>query len=155
MIDPTPPALRQDCLHGCRSRIHRWAAGALRYVGLLLLLTTQANAQNKMTGEAFDAHVTGRTITFRTDTNPAYGIEAYLPGRRVMWSAFDGTCMYGTWYESEGNICFIYDDDPEPKCWATYRQKGTMWATFINVPDGTVIYETDADEPLICNNLSS
>jgi hypothetical protein len=150
-----PPALRPDHLHGCRSRIHWSAAGALRNVCLLLLLATPATAQDRMTGDQFDAHVTGRTITFRTDTNPAYGIEAYLPGRRVMWSAFDGTCMYGTWHESEGDICFIYDDDPAPKCWATYLQEGTMWATFINIPDGTVIYETDADEPLICNNLSS
>jgi hypothetical protein len=122
---------------------------------LLLVLTTQAAAQDKMTGDEFDAHVTGRTITFRTDTNPLYGIEAYLEGRRVMWSAFDGTCMYGTWYESEGDICFLYEDDPEQKCWATYMEDGGIRAEFTNVPFGTVIYETDADEPLICNDLSS
>lgn len=122
---------------------------------LLLLLATPAAAQDRITGAEFDAHVTGRTITFRTDTNPAYGVEAYLEGRRVMWSGFDGTCMYGVWYESKGDICFRYDDDPEPKCWATYLDDGKMRAEFTNVPFGVVIYETDADEPLICNDLSS
>lgn len=127
----------------------------MRSLLLLLLLATPAAAQDKMTAAEFDAHVTGRTITFRTDSNPLYGIEAYLEGRRVMWSAFDGTCMYGTWYEREGDICFLYEDDPEPKCWATYMEDNGIRAVFTNVPFGTVIYETDEDAPLICNDLSS
>ncbi|WP_019955660.1 hypothetical protein [Yoonia vestfoldensis] len=122
---------------------------------LLLLLATPAAAQDKMSAEEFDAHVTGRTITFHTDINPLYGIEAYLQGRRVMWSAFDGTCKYGVWYESKGDICFRYEDNPEPQCWATYLENGRIRAEFTNVPFGTIIFETDADEPLICNDLSS
>lgn len=127
----------------------------MRSLLLILFLATPAMAQDTMNAEDFDAHVTGRTITFRTDTNPTYGVEAYLPGRRVMWSTFDGTCMYGVWYESKGDICFRYDDDPEPKCWAIHDEPGGIRAVFTNVPFGTVIYETDADEPLICNDLSS
>jgi hypothetical protein len=127
----------------------------MRKLLLLLLLANPAAAKETMTAEEFDAHVTGRTITFRTETNPLFGIEAYLPGRRVMWSTFEGTCMYGVWYESKGDICFRYDNDPEPKCWAIYAEEDGIKAVFTNVPFGTVIFETDADEPLICNDLSS
>jgi hypothetical protein len=119
------------------------------------LLAHPALADDRIGAEAFDDHVTGRTITFRTDTNPSYGIEAYLQDRRVMWSAFDGTCMYGIWYEEDGDICFLYDDDPEPKCWAISLEEGGIRATFTNVPFGVTIFETDADDPLICNDLSS
>ncbi|WP_322895118.1 MULTISPECIES: hypothetical protein [unclassified Yoonia] len=122
---------------------------------LLLCLATPAMALETMDADAFDAHVTGRTITFRTDTNPAFGVEAYLQGRRVMWSTFEGTCMYGVWFESKGDICFRYDGDPVPKCWAIYDEPGGIRAVSTDSAFGTVIFETDADEPLICNDLSS
>lgn len=127
----------------------------MRSLLMVLCLASPAAAQDTMDGAAFDAHVTGRTITFRTDTNPTYGVEAYLQGRRVMWSTFDGTCMYGVWYESKGDICFRYDDNPEPQCWAITLEDDGIKGVFTNEPFGTVIYETDADEPLICNDLSS
>lgn len=122
---------------------------------ILCLAASPAVAKDRMTAAEFDAHVTGRTITFRTDTNPAYGVEAYLPGRRVMWSTFEGTCAYGVWYESKGDICFRYDHDPEPQCWAIYDEPGGIRGVFTNRPFGTVIYETDQDAPLVCNDLSS
>ena len=155
MTRPLPLAPRRYRPCGYQSTLRPAAAAVLAACLLALLPAPQAKAQDKMTGDAFDAHVTGRTITFRTETIARYGIEAYLSGRRVMWSAFDGSCMFGIWYESEGDICFLYEDDPEPKCWATYLQDGKIRAEFSNIPDGTVIYETDADEPLICNDLSS
>lgn len=123
---------------------------------LLLLLATPAAAQDRITGAEFDAHVTGRTITFRTDTNPAYGVEAYLEGRRVMWSGFDGTCMYGVWYESKGDICFRYEGDPEHKCWTIYDEPAGLRGVYTTRPDTTVIYEVlGREDPLICNDLSS
>ena len=109
-----------------------------------------------MNAAEFEAHVEGRTITFRSALNPLYGVERYLPGRRVMWSDFDGTCQYGVWFESKGDICFRYDGDPEHKCWAIYDEPGGMRGVFTTRPNTTVIYELpDVDEPLICNDLSS
>lgn len=121
-----------------------------------LLLATPAVAQEGMSAAEFDAYVTGRTITFRTVTNPTYGVERYLPGRRVMWSTFDGICRYGVWFESKGDICFRYEHDPEHKCWTIYDEPDGLRGVFTTRPDTTVIYEVpDREDPLICNDLSS
>jgi len=128
----------------------------MRNLLLVLTLTSPAAAQDGMTGAEFDAYVTGRTITFRTDLNPSYGIERYLPGRRVMWSTFDGICQYGVWFESKGDICFRYEHDPEHKCWTIYDEPGGLRGVFTTRPNTTVIYEIpDREDPLICNDLSS
>ncbi len=125
-------------------------------IWLCLAAAGPAAAQDTMNAAEFDAHVTGRTISYYSAVNPEYGIERYLPGRRVMWSRFDGVCQYGVWYESKGNICFRYDYDPEPKCWAVYDEPGGMRSVFVNRPDGTEIWEyPNRDDPLICNDLSS
>ncbi len=122
----------------------------------LTLLCTPAFAQDIMTGEEFGAHVADRTITFRTEQNPTFGVERYLPGQRVMWSAFDGTCQYGVWFESKGDICFRYEGDPEHKCWTMYNEPGGMRGVFTTRLPATVIFEVpDREDPLICNDLSS
>ena len=128
----------------------------MRNTLIWLLLASPAAGQERMNAEEFDAYVTGRTITFRTATNPGYGVERYLPGRRVMWSAFDGTCQYGVWFESKGDICFRYKGDPEHKCWTIYDEPGGLRGVYTTEPNSTVIFEVpDRDDPLICNDLSS
>ncbi len=128
----------------------------MRSLAICLLLAAPAYAKDSMTAAEFEAYVTGRTITFSTPTNPTFGIERYLPGRRVVWSTFDGICQYGVWFESKGNICFRYENDPEHKCWAIYNEPGGLRGEFTTRPNTTVIYEIpDRDDPLICNDLSS
>lgn len=122
----------------------------------LCLLATAAPAQEAMTGPEFDAYVTGKTITFRTLTNPAYGVERYLPGQRVMWSTFDGICKYGVWFESKGDICFRYDDVEVHQCWTIFAEPNGLRGAYTTVPNTTVIYEVlGREDPLICNDLSS
>jgi len=128
----------------------------MRSLIIWFLLATPALAQDTMNAEEFDAYVTGKTITFRTALNPQFGVERYLPGRRVMWSTFDGTCMYGVWFESKGDICFRYDGDPEHKCWEIYDEPAGLRGVYTTNPNTTVIYEVpDREDPLICNDLSS
>jgi len=128
----------------------------MRSLTLCLMLATPAMAQEGMTAQEFDAYVTGRTITFSTPLNPTFGVERYLPGRRVMWSTFDGTCQYGVWFESKGDICFRYEGDPEHKCWTIYAESDGLRGVFTTRPNTTVIYENPArEDPLICNDLSS
>ncbi|WP_439155429.1 hypothetical protein [Yoonia sp.] len=123
---------------------------------LMLLQATPAPAQDTMTAAEFEAHVTGRTITFRTPDNPNFGIERYLAGRRVMWSTFDGICQYGVWFESKGDICFRYEGDPEHKCWRMYDEPGGLRGVYTTDPPYTVIFEDQArDDALVCNDLSS
>ncbi len=128
----------------------------MRSLAVCLMLCAPAQAQDAMTGAEFDAYATGKTITFRTTTNPEFGVERYLPGRRVMWSTFDGTCRYGVWFESKGDICFRYEDDPEHKCWEISNSANGLRGVYTTRPNTTVIYEVlGRDDPLICNDLSS
>jgi len=119
-------------------------------------MVTPAKAEAPMNAEEFDAFVTGRIVSFGTQGNPGFGVEQYLEDRRVIWSRGDGTCQNGVWYESKGNICFRYDGDPEPKCWAIYRDGEGMRAIYATQPATTVIFETEPySVPLICDGLSS
>ncbi|MFT6944192.1 MAG: hypothetical protein ACJAUW_000764 [Yoonia sp.] len=56
----------------------------MRSLAACLLLCVPAQAQEAMTGAEFDAYTTGKTIAFRAVTNPEFGVESYLPGRRLM-----------------------------------------------------------------------
>jgi hypothetical protein len=117
---------------------------------------TPACADQPMTAAEFDAYVTGRIVSFGTEGNPGFGVEQYLDGRRVLWSPGDGSCTRGVWYESKGDICFRYDGDPEPKCWAIYREGAVIRAIYTTRPDTTIIFEAeDYSVPLICDGLSS
>lgn len=128
----------------------------MRSLLICLALATPAAAQDGMTAAEFEAYVTGRTITFSTIDDPTFGVERYLPGRRVMWSTFNGICRYGVWFESKGDICFRYEDDPEHKCWTIYEEPDGLRGVFTTRPNTTVIFEErDRDDPLICNDLSS
>ena len=109
-----------------------------------------------MDAARFDAHVTGRTVTYLYLHDGSTGIERYLANRRVMWSSQAGICQHGVWFESKGDICFRYDSDPEPKCWTVYDEPTGMRAVYTNRAPFTVIREMeDRDDPLICNDLSS
>ena len=128
----------------------------MRSLAVCLMFAAPLQAQDAMNGPEFDAYVTGKTITFRTEANPAYGVERYLPNRRVMWSAFDGTCKYGVWFESKGDICFRYDDIPLAQCWTMYDEPNGLRGVYTTNPNTTVIFEVlGRDDPLICNDLSS
>lgn len=97
----------------------------------------------------FEALVTGRTLQFELFGRP-FGAEQYKPGRRVVWAPEGGACVEGGWYESAGNICFEYDGDPNPICWAFSRQDGQMSATVTDDPDFTLTVSGDSDRPPVC-----
>ncbi len=126
----------------------------MKYAFALLLLATPALAENPMTGAEFEAYAKGRTLTFSSQSGP-YGVERYLPGRRVIWSFLDDECQEGAWYEEEiaGDpaICFLYDFDPEPKCWAMYLDGERLRAEYLNQPGTSILYEAlEGEEALIC-----
>ena len=81
----------------------------------------------------------------------AYGAEEYLDNRRVRWSFLDGKCKDGRWYEEQGQICFVYEDNPDPQCW-TFEQGTTgLIARFQGLSSGTDVYEAqDSDEEMLC-----
>ncbi|QCO57617.1 hypothetical protein EOK75_18120 (plasmid) [Pseudorhodobacter turbinis] len=118
---------------------------------LCLALATPALAQTPLTGAEFETYATGKTLTYAIG-GEIYGVEQYLPNRRVRWAFVDDTCRIGHWYEDAGSICFVYDHDATPQCWSFYRNEGALTARFMSDPPSTELKEVaQTDEPLACS----
>lgn len=116
----------------------------------LQLLPSSLMAAEPMTAEAFNRYTLGRTLYYGLDGN-TYGVERYLPGRRVLWSFLDGRCQKGHWYEEAGQICFVYEDQGAPQCWTFSLEPRGLVAQFENDPQATELYEVeDLDEKMLC-----
>jgi len=116
----------------------------------LLAIATLALAQNRIGAAEFEAYVQGKTLYYGED-GQAYGVEEYLDNRRVRWSFLDGRCVDGEWYEDDGDICFVYEDNPLPQCWAFFLEGGRLSAQFVNTPEAQTLYEVNqGDEPMLC-----
>lgn len=105
-----------------------------------------------MTVADFEAYVEGKTLYYSDFSGP-YGIEQYLPNRRVVWSFVGDECQEGKWYPNEaGHICFVYErPDTEPKCWSFWKEDDALHLRFENIELGTRIHETGRDTtPLPC-----
>lgn len=124
----------------------------LRYIYLILAMALPAAAQERLTGEAFDAFTRGQTFYYGYDAEP-YGAEEYLEDRRVRWSFLDGQCKEGYWYDTpERLICFVYEDRPDsPQCWAFFNESGKLRATFENGAQAAPLYQIErTEEPMLC-----
>lgn len=122
---------------------------------MFAILAMPATAETPMTGAEFEAYTTGKTLSYGTAANPGFGVERYLPGRRVLWSTVPGECLEGKWYDTATEICFVYRDDPVHKCWEVFQTPNGIRSVFTNVPDGTVLFEATESIPLICGDLLS
>lgn len=122
----------------------------MRAILLAILLCTPAFAETPITAEEFEAHVTGKTVTYR-QYEGVFGIEEYLPGRKVRWSTAPDQCLYGTWYPQGDAICFVYEYDPTPACWTFWLRGGALVALSTTGLPGEELHETDAsDQGLPC-----
>lgn len=82
-----------------------------------LLSAPVAMADPLLSAEEFDALTLGRTMTW-AEFGQVYGVEHYLPDRRVRWTVLGDDCKLGHWYPQGDAICFLYEDDPlTPACW--------------------------------------
>lgn len=122
----------------------------MRAALLAVLLVTPALAETPLTAEEFEAHVTGKTITYQQYTN-VFGIEEYLPGRKVRWSTSPDECLYGSWFAEADKICFVYEYSPTPICWTFWLKDGALVALSENGIAGEELHEVDAsDQGLPC-----
>lgn len=118
-------------------------------LAFLLLLSPPALA-DPLTAEAFDALTQGRTMSW-SEFGQVYGVEQYLPDRRVRWTFLGDDCKTGRWYPQGRFICFQYDDDPEPDCWEITQAGGTLDARIAGAdPDAAPVVVTETTEPLAC-----
>ena len=122
----------------------------IRLVIPLCLAAWPAAAQDSLSAEAFDAYTRGKTL-FYGQGGQAYGVERYLEGRRVIWSFLDGNCKNGVWYEQAGQICFLYEDRPDPQCWTFSQGPNGLIARFESDPATTELYEAeDIGKEMVC-----
>jgi hypothetical protein len=117
---------------------------------LAFALATPALAETTITAEVFEAHVTGKTLTYQQFDN-VFGIEEYLPGRKVRWSTAPNECLYGSWFPEGDEICFVYEYNPTPVCWSFWLQNGALVALSETGVAGEELYEVAAsDQGLPC-----
>ncbi|QFS81804.1 hypothetical protein FIU97_03350 [Roseivivax sp. THAF40] len=123
----------------------------IRVLIFAALTASSALAQSgpPMDAEAFEAYTSGKTLTFSESGHP-YGIERYLPDRRVRWSFLDGECKDGLWYPEDDRICFIYEDNLTPQCWRFYREGAGLRAIFGDEETGTELYEAGEEAEMTC-----
>ena len=116
-----------------------------------LLAAVPVLAEAPMSADAFDRYTRGKTL-FYGFGGSAYGVERYLENRRVIWSFLDGDCKNGVWYEDAGQICFVYEDRPEPQCWTFTQGPAGLIARFENDPEAAELYEAeDLGEDMLCH----
>jgi hypothetical protein len=115
-----------------------------------VLAANAGQAQTTMTGQEFEDYATGKTLTYASN-GQVYGVEQYLPNRRVRWAFVDDTCRIGHWYEDAGEICFVYEHDATPQCWTFQMEGGKLMARFVSEPSETELKEVNqTDAPLAC-----
>jgi len=116
----------------------------------LLSLGLPAAAETPMTGAEFDAYTLGKTLFFNSG-GVSYGVEEYLPNRRVRWSFLDGECKEGEWFTEGSEICFQYEDGTGPQCWTFFQGANGLRARFRGDDPGSELYEArQTDEPMMC-----
>ena len=121
-----------------------------RVLLLFSLLAAPLWAQSPMTAAEFEAYAEGKTLFFAAD-GQRYGVEEYLPDRRVRWSFLDGQCKEGYWYEDNQQICFVYEESDGPQCWSFFLGSRGLTATFENRPGGRTLYEIESTgEDMLC-----
>ncbi|MER5170588.1 hypothetical protein [Thioclava sp. GXIMD2076] len=103
-------------------------------------MTLAQDAETPLDAAGFEARTTGKTITYSAGGLP-YGIEQYLPGRKVLWAFTQSECKTGTWAQEGDEICFDYQDENGKQCWHFFDTKDGLKAQFMG--DG------GASEPLI------
>ena len=116
----------------------------------LMLLPMPALAAEPMSAAEFEAYSTGKTLYYGNGDMP-YGVEQYLPGRKVVWAFVGQECRHGAWYERDGLICFVYEHEPGEQCWSFYALPGGLMAQFAGDEDSEPLVEVNqTPDPMHC-----
>ncbi len=113
-----------------------------------------ADLGKPLTAAEFEAYALGKTLSYGA-AGQVWGQEEYLPGRQVVWAFTGQPCQYGTWTEEMSVddaplICFLYEDDPEQKCWEFFKGTSGLVAQFLG-DSGTSLAEVgQTSEPMNC-----
>lgn len=121
----------------------------------LAIATPAAWADTPLTGAEFQAFTEGKTFSY--DVNGMiYGMEEYLPDRRVIWSYIEGQepveCELGRWFEADHQICFVYGNETAtPHCWEFYKDGPRLDGRFMTNVRSDLSYGVEpTTQPLLC-----
>ncbi len=87
------------------------------------------HAQTRITPEAFLEAVQGKTVKFHLyPDGDLVGTEEFLSPTLSVWRMEGRGCVYGQITTPDGQICFLYDDDPDgvPVCWWPFLHEGRL-----------------------------
>ena len=122
----------------------------MRILLALLLATGPAFAEDPLSAEDFDALTRGRSMTW-AEFGTVYGVEQYLPDRRVRWAVVGDDCKTGHWYADGPAICFKYEDDVQPDCWIITRSGDGFSARYtLNPPEADPVTVAETLDPPAC-----
>lgn len=154
-LAPCGAGWKTPCSAGVCTRLEGAYIAAMRSAFFPALVTVAAlsvpaQAQSPLTAREFEDYVAGKTLFYGQFGQP-YGVEEYLPGRRVRWSFLDGDCIDGRWYPQDGAICFAYDGMQGPECWQFFLGTRGLSAKVFSDPEGEPLYEVEqSSAPMVC-----
>lgn len=90
---------------------------------LLSVVAQYAAAQDQISPDAFLDQAVGKTLTFEGfRSGRQVGVEQFLRRDLSVWTDVSGRCTYGTIEIRGPQLCFIYDDSPDPEnCWLIFE----------------------------------
>lgn len=111
-------------------------------ISLWLATPAPGATPEPLSAAEFEAYVSGKTLTY-SQYGQGFGIEEYLPGRKVRWMTSPGECQYGSWFQKGALICFVYEYNPEEHCWSFWREGDVLKALAEGAAPETALTEVD------------
>ncbi|WP_425078602.1 hypothetical protein [Ruegeria denitrificans] len=105
------------------------------------LLPCWASAQTMITPEAFLDAAVGKTLTFyEIRSGGLVGTEQFLNRSVSVWREEGQGCVYGQITTPNGQLCFLYDNDPDgiPVCWWPFLHEGRLMVRLASFVDGEI-----------------
>lgn len=100
-----------------------------------------ASAQTIITPDAFLDAVIGKTLKFYEIRSGALvGTEQFLTRKSSVWRQEGGDCVYGQITTPNGQICFLYDNDPDglPVCWWPFLHDDRLMVRLASFAEGEI-----------------
>ncbi len=105
------------------------------------LLPGWAMAQSMITPDAFLDAAVGKTLMFyEIRSGELVGTEQFLNRHVSVWREEGRGCVYGQITTPNGQICFLYDNDPDgiPVCWWPFLHQDRLMVRLASFADGEI-----------------
>ncbi|NVO54586.1 hypothetical protein HW561_02135 [Rhodobacteraceae bacterium B1Z28] len=99
------------------------------------------SAQTVITPQAFLDAVVGKTLEFHEiRSGELVGTEQFLNRTVSVWREEGRGCVYGQITTPNGQICFLYDNDPDgvPVCWWPFLHEDRLLVRLASLSDGEI-----------------